>query len=52
MKYFVASDIHGDSYWAQRIIDADPTCEHPENALLWQRLAALRRTNINWGVIS
>ena len=37
---------------AQRIIDADPTCEHPENALLWQRLAALRRTNINWGVIS
>ena len=22
MKYFVASDIHGDSYWAQRVIDA------------------------------
>ena len=22
MKYFVASDIHGDSYWAQRIVDA------------------------------
>jgi hypothetical protein len=22
MKYFVASDIHGDSYWAQRIADA------------------------------
>ena len=21
MKYFVASDIHGDSYWAERIID-------------------------------
>jgi len=21
MKYFVASDIHGDSYWAQRIVD-------------------------------
>ena len=37
---------------AQRIIDADPTCERPENALLWHRLAALRRTNINWGVIS
>ncbi|MBP5388053.1 MAG: ATP-dependent DNA helicase RecG, partial [Prevotella sp.] len=37
---------------AQRIIDADPACEHPENALLWQRLASLRRTNINWGVIS
>ena len=37
---------------AQRIIEADPNCEHPENAMLWQRLAALRRTNINWGVIS
>ena len=22
MKYFVASDIHGDSYWAQRVTDA------------------------------
>ena len=22
MKFFVASDIHGDSYWAQRVIDA------------------------------
>ena len=22
MKYFVASDIHGDSYWAKRVIDA------------------------------
>ena len=22
MKHFVASDIHGDSYWAQRVIDA------------------------------
>jgi len=37
---------------AQRIIEADPNCEHPENNMLWQRLAALRRTNINWGVIS
>ena len=37
---------------AQKIIDSDPTCDHPEHAMLWQRLAALRRTNINWGVIS
>ena len=37
---------------AQKIIDADPNCDHPEHELLWQRLAALRRTNINWGVIS
>ena len=22
MKFFVASDIHGDSYWAKRVIDA------------------------------
>lgn len=22
MKYFVASDIHGDSYWAKRVVDA------------------------------
>ena len=22
MKYFVASDIHGDSYWAERVINA------------------------------
>ena len=37
---------------AQKIIDSDPTCEKAEHALLWQRLAALRKTNINWGVIS
>jgi len=37
---------------AQKIIDADPNCDRPEHALLWQRLAALRHTNINWGVIS
>ena len=22
MKYFVASDIHGDSYWAERVVNA------------------------------
>ena len=37
---------------AQKIIDDDPTCEHPRHTLLWHRLAALRKTNINWGVIS
>ena len=37
---------------AQKIIDDDPTCEKSEHALLWSRLAALRKTNINWGVIS
>ena len=37
---------------AQKIIDADPNCDNPANHILWQRLAALRRTNINWGAIS
>ena len=37
---------------AQKIIDNDPTCEKPEYRLLWQRLAALRKTNINWAAIS
>ena len=37
---------------AQKIIDDDPTCEESVYQLLWNRLAALRKTNINWGVIS
>ena len=37
---------------AQKIIDNDPTCESAAYALLWQRLAVLRKTNINWGAIS
>ncbi|MBR6978863.1 MAG: ATP-dependent DNA helicase RecG [Prevotella sp.] len=37
---------------AQKIIDNDPECEKPEYRMLWQRLAALRKTNINWGAIS
>ncbi len=37
---------------AQRIIDNDPDCNKTENALLWQRLAALRKSNINWAAIS
>ena len=37
---------------AQRIIDSDPTCENAENSMLWQHLAALRKTNINWSAIS
>ena len=37
---------------AQRIIDDDPTCQKTENQLLWQRLAELRKTNINWSTIS
>ena len=37
---------------AQQIIDEDPTCSSDKYALLWNRLKELRKTNINWGVIS
>ena len=37
---------------AQKIIDDDPTCEKSVYQMLWDRLTALRKTNINWGVIS
>ena len=37
---------------AQRIIGEDPTCQSAKYMLLWQRLKELRKTNINWGVIS
>ena len=37
---------------AQAIIDDDPTCENPRYTLLWNRLRQLRKSNINWGVIS
>ena len=37
---------------AQKIIDADPTCQGPEYAMLWKRLRELRNTNINWAAIS
>ena len=37
---------------ARKIIDADPDCNRPENALLWRRLKELRKTNIDWAAIS
>ena len=37
---------------AQRIIENDPLCEKAEYQMLWNRLAALRKTNINWAAIS
>lgn len=37
---------------AQKIIDNDPTCSKHEYRMLWDRLAALRKTNINWAAIS
>jgi len=37
---------------AQRVVDADPNGEQPENEILWRQLKALRKSNINWAVIS
>ena len=37
---------------AGRIIEEDPTETLPENAVLWQRLQLLRKTNVNWAAIS
>ena len=37
---------------AQKIIDADPECNKPEYAMLWQRLAAIRKNSVNWAAIS
>ena len=37
---------------AQKIIEQDPECNKTENSILWQRLAALRKTNVNWAAIS
>lgn len=37
---------------AQKIIDSDPDCDAPEHAMLWKRLAEIRKSNVDWGVIS
>ena len=37
---------------AQSVIDNDPDCDKAENALLWNRLREIRKTNVNWAPIS
>lgn len=37
---------------AEEITDADPGGVLPDNAILWQQLRALRKTNVNWAAIS
>jgi ATP-dependent DNA helicase RecG len=37
---------------AAKIVADDPTCQKQEYSLLWNRLAEIRKTNINWGAIS
>ena len=37
---------------AAKIVDDDPECTLPENAVLWRQLHLLRKTNVNWSDIS
>ncbi|MCD8291817.1 MAG: ATP-dependent DNA helicase RecG [Prevotella sp.] len=37
---------------ARKIVESDPFCVKTEYKMLWQRLDALRKTNINWAAIS
>jgi ATP-dependent DNA helicase RecG len=37
---------------AQNVIDSDADETHPENSVLWKRLAELRKSNIDWSAIS
>ena len=37
---------------AQAIVENDPQCNLPQNAIFWNRLKELRKTNINWAAIS
>ena len=37
---------------AERLLDEDPDCVRPENAVIWQQLKELRKKNVNWAVIS
>lgn len=37
---------------AMRIADADPNCSLPENQVMWQNLAAIRKKETDWGQIS
>ncbi len=37
---------------AQKIIDADPECNAPQHAMLWNRLRELRKGSVDWAAIS
>ena len=37
---------------AQAIVDNDPLCSKAEYQMVWNRLKALRKTNVNWAAIS
>jgi ATP-dependent DNA helicase RecG len=37
---------------AAQLLEEDPTERHPDNAMVWRQLQALRKTNVNWAAIS
>lgn len=37
---------------AAKIVDSDPTCSKSEYSVMWQRLKALRKSNVYFGAIS
>ncbi len=37
---------------AGRVLDDDPQANRPENAILWARLQALRKSHVDWSAIS
>lgn len=37
---------------AQQVVDADPNGVAPENSCMWQRLKAIRKSDVNWSDIS
>ncbi len=37
---------------AQTLLDNDPDCKHPENAVIWRHLKELQKKDVNWSVIS
>ena len=37
---------------AMKIVEQDPLCSSKENEIVWKQLHALRKTHVNWAVIS
>ena len=37
---------------ASAIVEQDPSCRSIENAIIWKQLNSLRKTHVNWAVIS
>ncbi|EPT33021.1 ATP-dependent DNA helicase RecG [Bacteroidetes bacterium oral taxon 272 str. F0290] len=37
---------------AERLIEEDPSASLPENRIVWKQLAVMRKTNVDWSIIS